>query len=1139
MGDEETRSLRPLPDTGNEPMRRGRNIVAVIGIDDYVAWRKLHNAVSDAKGMRTLFVERLGFRELLPPLLDAAATLQTITSLLQDELSTKLEPDDSLVLFFAGHGHTESSQIGSKTVKTGYLIPFEARLPQEHKFSTYIKLDSFLRDVARLPARHVLVILDACYSGFALGETVQVLRSHERYSDDLSRRLSRRVITSAMDDQPALDNGPIAGHSLFTGTLVEGIDSGEADGENKGFVTSSELALFVQMRVGSASQSKQTPDFGSFELDDRGELVISLRGETFNKAQARECLEVANSLYDLGWIADDPKRFQSAIREHRKSLEFAGLAKMAFPEAELGLGKALFASGDPASAIKFLSELIRREEDLAPAEARLYLGLAHAKQGHPAEAAAALQDWKDRNPGHRDAQWVGAYIAWLRRGEEHPQSGKRALLIGINQYSLQGAIQLQGCVNDVENLMRPLLMRWAFNAEDIVLLTDRSANRESVLGELERLARESGPDDTVFVHYSGHAVPSSRPDIFGPNDKEGVYLILHDTNTALGYLSNGISASELHQSIEAIPAHRKTLVLDTHASDQLVNMAEQEGTYALILASDTAEIAYEWSVEVDGNRLTCGMLTGALHQAGMQLPTDGFTYDQWVEPAIRISQDASSNAVLYPNRQTPLFVGQKEWSVLGGEDLLLPLFEFSQRRQWPEMTAGQLMKRYRFFLQSIEEPHPQANLAFGRAFLFKGEYPASVEALNRATAQLGRDNCEVLMPLLRAHLCTGEFAKAREVCQRMAAVGTADEKAAIPSLLSRIDALAGSRRHAVLVGINRYCNRKLPGLKGAVNDANAMQKILVGRWGFKPEDVTLLCDQVADRETILAEFKRLVTLSRDETAVFYFAGLGSTDASRLPTIVSHDGRTRKGSDISVKELAELAGEGASNLVVILDAGFGFGPLWATVERTIQPDDRSFTQQSPFHNDEDRRRFMNELRIGTLFILHAPDPRYTDFQFGVPRDSKMPEAETTLLDEPQAVYHGQLTAVLVRCLERTDSSTTVFADVIRQLNNEWVEKDVSIRASAEALPRPVLASAAHFEVMQRAIELERAPLRKIIALLKRAIDQRQKAEDYWPEGRLNAGIAFAVSGDYEQARRLLDETVDIFEGRGPLEGERAI
>ena len=973
MGSDETRNLMAIPDDETEPGRRGRNIIAVIGVDDYAAWRKLHNAVSDAKGVRELFVEKLGFKELAPPLFNADATQQSITSLLQDELATRLEPDDSLVLFFAGHGHTESSQIGSKKVKTGYLIPVEARLPQEHKFSTFIKLDSFLKDMAKLPARHVLLILDACYSGFALGETVQVLRSHERYSDDLSRRLSRRVITSAMDDQPALDNGPIAGHSLFTGTLIEGVDSGQADGDSKGFVTSSELALYVQNRVSSASQSKQTPDFGSFELDERGELVISLRGETFNKSQAREGLEVAKSIHELGWLTDDPKRFQSAVKEYRKAIDFAQLAHMPLPEAELGMGKALLAAGDVASAIKCLSGLIHREDELAPADARFYLGLAYAKKQDHAQAGATLKGWAKRNPDHVETGWVQSYIRWLEDAKNTTVSRKKwALLIGINEYSLEAAQQLQGCVNDVARLMQSLLRRWGFAADDMVLLADKDATCERVLSELKRLEAEAKPEDTVFIHFSGHAVPSSRPDIFGPNDEEKVYLILHDTNTVPGHLSNGISAAELHQRMESIPAHRKTLVLDTHANDQLVDMAEREGTYALILASDTAEIAYEWAVDVDGEMLTCGMLSGALYQAGVGLSASGFTFDHWVAPAIRISQRASSDASRYQNRQTPVFVGLKELSVLGGDDFYLPLFEFSQRRQWPELTRTQMIKRYRFFRHSIAVAHPQANLAFGKAFLSKGDYAAAADALKTAAAQLGHKDHAVLPSLLCAHLGAGDLAQASDVCRRLADGAADGEQAVLKSLLSQMETLAGIRRHAVLVGIDRYRSRKLPGLKGAVNDAEAMRQVLVEGWGFAPKDVTLLCDKAAHREAILSEFKRMAQVSRNETAVFYFAGFGSTDHERLPTIVSHDGRTKGVVDISLKELAGVAGDEASNLILILDAGFGGGAFNDPLERTIRPDDRSSNQESLFSNDEERRRFINDTLIGAFAILHAPE-----------------------------------------------------------------------------------------------------------------------------------------------------------------------
>jgi hypothetical protein len=205
----------------------------------------------------------------------------------RDDLPALLAPDDSLVLFFAGHGHTRSSAVGGKTVDSGYLVPAPAR---RDKFGDLLPLDAFLDDVAQLPARHVLVILDACHSGFALGQAVQCTRSAVAYRDDLASRPSRRVITSARPDQLALDNGPVAGHSLFTGTLVEGFNWGRADLDGNGLVTASELGLYLQQQVGQAAelrQSRQTPDFGSFGLDEHGELVISLRDDNFEALKAR------------------------------------------------------------------------------------------------------------------------------------------------------------------------------------------------------------------------------------------------------------------------------------------------------------------------------------------------------------------------------------------------------------------------------------------------------------------------------------------------------------------------------------------------------------------------------------------------------------------------------------------------------------------------------------------------------------------------------------------------------------------------------------------------------------------------------------------------------------------------------------
>ena len=270
-----------------EPVKQGRALVVTIGINEYVHWQKLKNAVQDASGLQQTLIDKLGFSAPIPPLLNEAATKVAIASLIEDQLREELQEDDNLVLFFAGHGHTRVDKVGGKVVgETGFIVPVEARGPKE-VWSDYIQIDPLLQSISRLPARHILVILDSCHSGFALGEAMKIYKSANRYERDLSNRISRKVITSARREQLALDGGPIPGHSLFTGTLVDGFNWGKADLDGNGLITSSELGLFIQQQVAQASQSNQTPDFGSFDLDDRGEMVISLRNQSFDALKAR------------------------------------------------------------------------------------------------------------------------------------------------------------------------------------------------------------------------------------------------------------------------------------------------------------------------------------------------------------------------------------------------------------------------------------------------------------------------------------------------------------------------------------------------------------------------------------------------------------------------------------------------------------------------------------------------------------------------------------------------------------------------------------------------------------------------------------------------------------------------------------
>jgi hypothetical protein len=278
------RSFRPKNNQESEPWKQGCLLVIVIGINEYQYWQKLKNAVQDAVGLQQILIDKLGFTAPIEPLINEQATKTAINNLVEDRLREILQKDDNLILFFAGHGHTRVDKLGTQTIETGYLIPVEAS--GSNKYSEYIEIDPFLKSVAKLPAKHILVILDSCHSGFALGEVKQY-RDAVTYTKDLSSKVSRRVITSALREQPALDGGPIPGHSLFTGTLINGFNSGEADLDSNGLISSSELGLFIQQKVGQASGSKQTPDFGAFYWDDRGEMVISLRDQSFDALKVR------------------------------------------------------------------------------------------------------------------------------------------------------------------------------------------------------------------------------------------------------------------------------------------------------------------------------------------------------------------------------------------------------------------------------------------------------------------------------------------------------------------------------------------------------------------------------------------------------------------------------------------------------------------------------------------------------------------------------------------------------------------------------------------------------------------------------------------------------------------------------------
>ncbi|RJE21388.1 hypothetical protein PHISCL_06258 [Aspergillus sclerotialis] len=97
---------------------------------------------------------------------------------------------------------------------------------------------------------------------------------------------------------------------------------------------------------------------------------------------------------------------------------------------------------------------------------------------------------------------------------------RKALLIGINYFGQPN--QLHGCINDVTNMSVFLNQKYGYRREDMVILTDDQQNVKSIpnkaniLRAMQWLVTGAQPNDSLFIHFSGHG--GRTPDLDGDED---------------------------------------------------------------------------------------------------------------------------------------------------------------------------------------------------------------------------------------------------------------------------------------------------------------------------------------------------------------------------------------------------------------------------------------------------------------------------------------------------------------------------------------------------------------------------------------------------------------------------------------------
>ena len=199
-------------------------------------------------------------------MLDSDASKTAIEAELRD-IAKKLQPDDTLLVYYSGHGMPNSKGQAS-------LMPVDAKTNDEETWLPLETIQALVRQYSRDRGRLILIV-DACFSGRSQAGSRSFAIAGRRDNPQVnapSENTRDVILASSADTQPSWEDQELEG-GVFTAYLLEAMGgAGDADGD--GVVTVQEAYQYLSAKVEEFSRKKgnqQTP-----MLYGPGDFALSL-----------------------------------------------------------------------------------------------------------------------------------------------------------------------------------------------------------------------------------------------------------------------------------------------------------------------------------------------------------------------------------------------------------------------------------------------------------------------------------------------------------------------------------------------------------------------------------------------------------------------------------------------------------------------------------------------------------------------------------------------------------------------------------------------------------------------------------------------------------------------------------------------
>lgn len=182
-------------------------------------------------------------------LLDQQATLRRIRSSLSRWLMSRVEENDTVLIYFAGHGIYDDDLSSGQEKKEKYFLPSDFD-PNDATFNSALPMDEMTEYFERLPARNIVMIFDACHAGAAgIKDRTDELRRFSRFGQAAQTKV---IFAAAKATQLSFEK---RSNGIFTYYLLEAFRGG-ADSDGDGTVSVEETSQFVTAKVTEETSQK-------------------------------------------------------------------------------------------------------------------------------------------------------------------------------------------------------------------------------------------------------------------------------------------------------------------------------------------------------------------------------------------------------------------------------------------------------------------------------------------------------------------------------------------------------------------------------------------------------------------------------------------------------------------------------------------------------------------------------------------------------------------------------------------------------------------------------------------------------------------------------------------------------------------